>query len=182
MRLRTVLGVTCIAASATMLAAACLVSQTSSPYLYDGGSLGVCTGNVARQIPVNQCPGCSSEDGGQAFAQCTGTAYSDCTCQVTCGYTLLNAQGAVAEGSFPGQTTSNPLPQCSCCGNVAEQIPGNGCYGCTGSVAYALCDDNGSIQCSCACDLPAGYTLIDGSTNGCEAGATDASDGGDGGG
>jgi hypothetical protein len=51
-------------------------------------------------------------------------------------------------------------------------MPAKDCYGCTGSVAYALCDENGSIQCSCACDLPTGYSLIDGGDDAdlCDAG------------
>jgi len=152
-------------AAVALVIAACLVSQTSSPYLYDGGSLGPCTGNVARQIPTDQCPGCSSEDSGVAYAQCTGTSYTDCTCVITCGYTLLDDQGNPADGGPRGQSISNKVPPDggpqACCGNVAEEIPASACYGCKGTTAYALCDDHGVLTCACACDLPAGYTLVE---------------------
>jgi hypothetical protein len=162
MSLRRALGPTFVAATVTVLAAACLVSQDGSPFLFDGGALGACTGNVAKEIPTNQCSGCSSVEGGKAYAQCTGTSYTDCTCVITCGYTLLNDEGKPADGGPHGQSLTNQEPQASCCGLVAEEMPGGACYGCTGDKAYALCDDHNVLTCACACDLPEGYTVIDG--------------------
>jgi hypothetical protein len=162
MTLARVLGPSLAAAGAVLLVAACLVSQNGSPSLFDGGSLGPCDGNLARQIPVTECPGCSSEDGGTAYAQCNGTSYNDCTCEITCGFTLVDDQGKPVDGGPRGQTLTNQEPQGSCCGLVAEEMPASACFGCTGDKAYAVCDDHQLLTCACACDLPKGYTLIDG--------------------
>jgi hypothetical protein len=173
MRLRHVLGPLSVGAIGLHLVAACLVSQ-DPPYLEDGGSFGACKGNVAREIPTEQCPGCAGEDGGKAYLQCVGSTYGACACQLTCGYTLLSSDGTPAEGGPRGQTVTNLEPQpCACSGQIAQEMPGSACFGCTGKVAYALCDDTGSFECSCACELPSGYNVLDGGTAAllCDAGA-----------
>lgn len=185
MRLRHVLGPLSAAATVAVLIAACLVTE-ESPYTFDGGALGSCIGNVAREIPLDQCPVCAVDAGGTgvAYTQCLGSTYNGCTCQVTCGYTVLNADGTVSdEAGARGQATSNVEPHGTCCGQVAEEMPGSACFGCTGSTAYALCQ-NESLQCACACTLPTGYTLVGGedgaATTMCDAGdAGDAGEAGD---
>ena len=74
------------------VASACLISENGSPYLIDGGALGACSGQEAREIPASSCPKvtcCSAT----AFALCLGTSYSDCSCALLDGYTLVNAAG-----------------------------------------------------------------------------------------
>jgi hypothetical protein len=77
---------------AALVASACLVSQNGSPSLIDGGALGTCKGNEAKVIPASMCPNetCCGEN---AFALCLGTSYSDCSCALLDGSTLLSASG-----------------------------------------------------------------------------------------
>jgi hypothetical protein len=172
MRLRHVLGPLSVAAMVALLIVACLVTK-DSPYAFDGGSLGSCTGNVAREVSLAECPVCAVDGGGTAYTQCIGSNYNGCTCQLTCGYTLLNADGTVAEGGPRGQAVGSVQSQaCACSGKLAEEMPGSSCFGCTGKTAYALCDDTGGFQCNCACDLPPGYAVTDGGSESlqCDAG------------
>jgi hypothetical protein len=52
------------------------------------------------------------------------------------------------------------LPTCT--GMTAIEVPAKDCsaFACNGQVAYVLCQDD--CYSACACDLPAGFTLVDG--------------------
>jgi hypothetical protein len=103
-------------AMAVVVASACLVSEDGSPYLIDGGDLGPCSGQVAREIPATLCPKvtCCSKT---AFALCLGTSYSDCSCALIAPFTLVNASGRPLDadielggecGAEEGGTESGP--------------------------------------------------------------------------
>jgi hypothetical protein len=58
-----------------------------------------------------------------------------------------------------GKTILPLLPDCS--GDIAFAMSAGDCpKDCTGSTAYALCE--GVCYSDCACDLPEGFTLVDG--------------------
>jgi hypothetical protein len=65
-----------------------------------------------------------------------------------------------------------------CCGPVTKVIPGDRCYGCAGKVAFSLCV-GGAFTCTCTCDFPLGYRLLDPDAGamGCGATETDAGPG-----
>ncbi len=68
-----------------------------------------------------------------------GDVFGECAC---CGKTILPL-----------------LPDCS--GDVAFAMPAGDCSkDCKGSTSYALCE--GVCYSDCACDLPRGFTLVDG--------------------
>ena len=96
MRLRSfrngVWALAAMGATAVAVASACLVSEDGSPYLIDGGDLGRCSGQVAKEIPASSCPKvtCCSKT---AFALCLGSSYSDCSCALIAPFTLVNASG-----------------------------------------------------------------------------------------
>jgi hypothetical protein len=53
----------------------------------------------------------------------------------------------------------NTDPPERCCGVVAKAISGPDCYGCTGTVAYAICTGS-AFSCECMCDKPEGYAIL----------------------
>jgi hypothetical protein len=46
-----------------------------------------------------------------------------------------------------------------CCGLIAKPIPTRDCLDCTGAQAFAICV-NGGFNCTCACEVPAGYSVL----------------------
>jgi hypothetical protein len=87
----------CVLAAAPV--SSCLVSQDGSPYLIDGGDLGACSGTEARAIPASSCPNVAC-CGQIAFALCLDGHYSDCSCTLLGGYTLVNASGQPTDASI----------------------------------------------------------------------------------
>ena len=99
-----------------------------------------------------------------------------------CTDTLVQPDDAgpfvVYEGGHPAPTMfGSPCelgvnPPERCCGEVAKEIPGGQCYGCSGKVAYALCI-SGAFTCACTCEPPVGYALLGPDGGGADCGTSE---------
>jgi hypothetical protein len=95
-------GAASVAVIAAVVASACLVSQDGSPYLIDGGGLGACSENEAKAIPASMCPNALC-CGAVAFALCSGSSYSDCSCTLLDGSVLVNDAAEIPMGGDCGE-------------------------------------------------------------------------------
>jgi hypothetical protein len=150
-----------------------------------------CDGDAYLAVPAQDCPS-SQCPGPVAFAVCGGTSFTGCTCSQPpgvlvpaldageeegfsvdpcdsgCGFGGVECifEGG-GDGEFDGEFDSPvdaPLfdvgDRGDCSGEVAERVPASECGSCDGRYAYLLCD--GLFYSVCSCDLPPGYSLVDG--------------------
>jgi hypothetical protein len=143
----TLLGVT--------VAAACVAVRSDTGEI----SLGPCVGNVAKEIPLSECPVTCS--GTVAFALCDGTKYTSCGCTLPGGFHLAGDDGgavdAEPDSSF-SPLDSEGLELGPCSGKVVIAIPASDCTSlCIGSLAFAVCIDGRYSECTC--NIPKGYKI-----------------------
>jgi hypothetical protein len=176
-------------------------ADTMPPGFVPGPVFGVgscCADGTYTEVPPVDCPR-STCAGTSAYAVCVGSSYGGCTCTEPttvpdassfgpCGSGGSKgslgggATGAAGSGTGSGSESEGGIgvrdatlfdvgDLGDCSGQTAVKVRASECGSCSGKLAYLLC--NGLFFSSCSCDLPPGYTLVDGGWV-LEAGSSDA--------